>query len=102
MPGFKYHPFMDISARDFEAQPSVFLRRAEAGETIVVTDHGRPIAELRPIPVAANSEEGALLELVRAGMITPPARIRGSQGAPLRLAGVPISQALLEDRKDRF
>ena len=93
---------MDISSRDFEAQPSVFLRRAEAGETIVVTDHGRPIAELRPAQPSRPSEEAALLELVRSGLATPPSRPRGSAGNPMRLSGLPVSQALLDDRKDRF
>ncbi len=93
---------MDISSREFAAQPDHFLRRAEAGETIVVTDHGRAIAELRPIPVAANSEEGSLLELVHAGILTPPARKRGLAGPSFRLAGPSISQAIIEDREDRF
>lgn len=94
---------MDISSRDFEAHPSLFLRRAEAGETIVVTDQGRPIAELRPAQAPATSEEAALLEFVRSGLVTPPARQRAlAPGAALRLAGPPVSQAILEDRKDRF
>lgn len=93
---------MDISSRDFEAQPSLFLRRAEAGETIVVTDHGRAIAELRPVQPPAAKEETALLGLARAGILTPPLRFRQEQGASLKLAGPSMAQTILEDRKDRF
>ncbi len=92
---------MDISSRDFEAQPSHFLRRAEAGETIVVTDQGRAIAELRPAQ-SGKTDEAALIDLARSGMITPPSRPRSAREAGLQLSGPSIAQTIVEDRKDRF
>ena len=92
---------MDISSRDFEAHPNLFLRRAEAGETIVVTDQGRAIAELRPAQ-PAGKEEAALLGLARAGILTPPQHSRRKQSASLKLTGPSMAQTILEDRKDRF
>lgn len=93
---------MDVSSREFAAHPSLFLRKAQAGETIVVTEEGRAIAELRPMKVPADNEESALLALVSSGLVTAPTYKRTSPSPPLRLAGPPVSEALLEDRKDRF
>ncbi len=42
-----------IGIRELRQRASDYLRRVEAGETIEVTDRGRPIALLTPIPKAA-------------------------------------------------
>lgn len=45
-----------IGIRELRQRASEFLRRVEAGETIEVTNRGRPIALLTPIPEAAPRE----------------------------------------------
>lgn len=93
---------MDVSSRDFAAHPSLFLRRAQAGETIVVTEQSRAIAELRPLGSSAESGESALLALANDGLVTAPLRKRSLPGVPVLLSGPPISETILEDRTDRF
>lgn len=39
---------MEASLRDLNVNSSTLARRAQAGETITITDRGRPIAELGP------------------------------------------------------
>lgn len=39
-----------IGIRELRQRASDYLRRVEAGETIEVTDRGRPVALLTPIP----------------------------------------------------
>jgi len=39
-----------IGIRELRQRASEYLRRVEAGETIEVTDRGRPVALLTPIP----------------------------------------------------
>ncbi len=39
---------MNASLRDLNARSSALARRAERGETITITDRGRPIADLIP------------------------------------------------------
>ncbi len=39
-----------IGIRELRQKASEYLRRVEAGETIEVTDRGRPVALLTPIP----------------------------------------------------
>jgi len=45
-----------IGIRELRQRASEYLRRVEAGETIEVTDRGRPIALLTPIPKAPPVE----------------------------------------------
>ncbi len=45
-----------IGIRELRQRASEYLRRVEAGETIEVTDRGRPVALLTPIPEAPPLE----------------------------------------------
>jgi prevent-host-death family protein len=45
-----------IGIRELRQRASDYLRRVEAGETIEVTDRGRPVALLTPIPKASPVE----------------------------------------------
>ena len=46
-----------IGVRELRQRASEFLRRVEAGETIQVTDRGRPVALLSPIPDVSPLEQ---------------------------------------------
>lgn len=45
-----------VGVRELRQRASELLRRVEAGETIEVTDRGRPVAVLAPLPDAAPLE----------------------------------------------
>ena len=45
-----------IGIRELRQRASEFLRRVQAGETIEVTDRGRPVALLTPVPQASPYE----------------------------------------------
>lgn len=51
-----------VGVRELRQRASELLRRVEAGETIEVTDRGRPVAVLAPLP-----DRGPLEGLVAAG-----------------------------------
>jgi len=69
-----------VGVRELRQRASELLRRVEAGETIAVTDHGRPVAMLAPLP------EGDPLERLRAsGEAVPAARSLGDLPKPLPL-----------------
>ena len=76
---------------------SVYLRRVERGERLLVTDRNRPVAELGPPPSSARLDE-----LIAEGRVRPP-RKRGALPAPLRTKGDPyaLSRALEEVRGER-
>jgi prevent-host-death family protein len=58
---------MDISVSDAKALLSDLVRRAEHGEDVVLTRHGRAVARLIPIVERPSStERRAVLDAVRA------------------------------------
>jgi len=59
------------SVAELKAKLSEYLARAKAGEEVLVTERGRPVAKLVPVAGAAAAE-ARLAELVRAGLVRPP------------------------------
>lgn len=80
---------------------SEYVRLAAGGETILVTDRDKVVAELAP-PREGRSgriEDALLAEAVRKGWITPPA-LRISEPPP-RTPVAPLRDLLRELEKDR-
>lgn len=69
-----------VGVRELRQRASELLRRVEQGETIQVTDRGRPVAVLAPIPGG-----GALEKLRAAGETVPPSAGLGDLPEPLAL-----------------
>ncbi len=46
---------MNVSLEEVKLDPEGFLRRVIDGETLVVTEHDRPVAEIRPIEAVHRS-----------------------------------------------
>ncbi|HLH66461.1 MAG TPA: type II toxin-antitoxin system prevent-host-death family antitoxin [Solirubrobacteraceae bacterium] len=69
-----------VSVRELRQRAGELLRRVAAGETIEVTDRGRPVALLAPIP-----EAGPLERLRAAGELSGPSGDLADLPAPLRL-----------------
>jgi prevent-host-death family protein len=90
-----------VGARELKTRLGTYLRRVRAGRTLVVTDRGEPIAEIRPLtPDGSVSPE--LLRLSAKGTVTLPTRTSLSDFRPIRSRGGTISDAIREDREDRF
>ena len=68
--------------------------------TIVITDRGEPVAELKPLHGAVG--EGAKLEQLKVlGAVTRLENRPLAPFRPLRGRGRSVSEAILEDRNDR-
>jgi prevent-host-death family protein len=86
-----------VGVRELRQRASELLRRVEAGETIEVTDRGRPVALLAPLP-----DEGPLDRLRARGELTPSQGELDDLPAPLPLAAgqEPPSLILTRLRRD--
>jgi prevent-host-death family protein len=81
-----------VGVRELRQRASELLRRVAAGETIEVTDRGRPVALLTPLP-----EAGPLEGLRAAGEVSASAGGLTDLPAPLPLAaGQEPPSAILE------
>ena len=92
-----------VGARELKTRLGTYLRQVERGAELVITDRGRPEAELVPLRGGADeSERARLRELVALGVLA------GGSGRPLTpfqpvpVRGRPVSETLLEDREERF
>lgn len=85
-----------VGVRELKTRLSEYLRKVRTGETIVITDHGRPVGRIVP---ADRPLEARLQAMVEAGSLAwsgqrlepmvPVARLRGEQG---------VADLLIEER----
>lgn len=93
---------MEVSVRELKDHLSEYLRRAEAGEVIVVTSHARPVAQLCAPQAAVETEEQAL-EWLRAQPWVRPAKRKGGLRLPRPLLKIgpgekTVAEMVIEDR----
>lgn len=81
--------------RELQQHASAWVRRAAAGEELEVTDRGRPVARLGPVP----KTETGLAALERAGRVVPARRPLGST-KPLPADGRSLSAELVAFRDE--
>lgn len=91
-----------VSISELKTHLSRYLDRIKAGEEVVVTDRGRPVARLTPVE-GSEGLEGRMQQLVREGRLRPPRRPPPSD---LRSRDVPEDPEgrslayLLEERRE--
>jgi prevent-host-death family protein len=94
---------MDVGVRELRQNLSVYLERIKLGETLRVTERGKPVALLTPL----NGEMSRLDRLIAAGRARPATRPFGDT-EPLVLppmegrSATPASDALHEQREERL
>lgn len=86
-----------VGVRELRQNLSVYLRRVAAGETLEVTEHGRPVARLGPLPPRPRE---ALERLVEEGRATPAAGNLADLELPAALAAGPALSDVLAAMRD--
>ena len=91
-----------VGVRELKARLGSYLREVRRGRTIVVSDRGEPVAELRPIALAKSGRGAELDRLVALGHLTRTSKAALAPFRPIRRKGRRLSEAIVEDREDRF
>ena len=91
----RYRDYMErVGVRELKASLSRYLGRVRAGETIVVTDRGRPVARI--VPVGIPEDLGRLMAEGRVTWSGKPFRLPARR---VRVKpGPPLSDYISEDR----
>jgi prevent-host-death family protein len=94
-----------VGIKQLRDRLSEYVRLAEAGEVVLVTDRDRPVARLTPATEADRKlAEHPFAELIRQGLVaparTPPGTVRPPRFPCMSLEQ--ILQDLDEDRADRW
>jgi prevent-host-death family protein len=89
-----------VGMRDLGQNVSRVLARVKKGESLVVTDHGRPVARLVPYTPTRTLDE-----MVASGEVTPPSGdlqefLKRFAEEPPVISPVPLSHILQEMRDD--
>jgi antitoxin (DNA-binding transcriptional repressor) of toxin-antitoxin stability system len=87
-----------VGVRELRQNLSVYLARLSAGTVFRVTDRGKAVALLIPLPAETSTVE----RLVAAGRATPPKQNLLALGAPTTKTTASVSKALREMREDRL
>jgi prevent-host-death family protein len=94
---------MKIGLRQANQQFSKAIRAVRAGQEVLLTERGRPIAVIRPM-ARGPSEEAVLDAMAAEGLISLPVRrgrLRRRPWRPVKVKGKPVSVTIIEDREDR-
>jgi len=90
-----------VGSRELKTRLGKYIRRIKEGATIVLTERGHPVGEIRPIRQSGGTVQDRLDRLATLGAVT-----RGSGEAlrpfkPLHCPRGALSSAVLEGRKER-
>lgn len=86
-----------VGVRELKNQLSRYLRRVRAGERVVVTERGRPVAVISSPAVPALDRR--LAHLLREGVVRwSGGKPRGARRPP-RIKGPTVAQAVIEGRR---
>ena len=94
---------------EVESGMSAYLRRVESGESVLVLEHGTPVARIVPVGLGAGGgkeadgadEDAKLARLERTGIV-----VRRGSGSPLDVLGPPLRsgagvlETLLDERSE--
>jgi antitoxin (DNA-binding transcriptional repressor) of toxin-antitoxin stability system len=90
-----------VGLKTLKNKLSEYVRLAAGGETVLVTDRGRVVAEIGPPHRARSSmlSDALLLDAVRRAWITPPVSV--GRGPPERKPVMTIDELLTDLDRDR-
>ena len=86
---------MDASVRELKARLSQLLRQVEAGATVTVRAHNRPVAEIVPVRRKRSVTQLA----VEAGIAWNGKKPRGISRSETMRKDVSVSDWVIEDRR---
>ncbi len=85
---------MQVGIRELKNGLSQYLRRVQQGESLVVTERGRPVAHIVPAGVPED-----ILRLIAQGRVTwSGGRFRPPGDVPRLRGGPSLSDSIAEDR----
>lgn len=93
-----------VAISELKAKLSEYLEAVRAGEEVIVTDRGRPVARISPVSGSAQMESRVRM-LLRTGQARPPDREGGIDVEMIRahrpkVPGAGLVEAILEERRE--
>jgi prevent-host-death family protein len=90
------------SISEAKAKLSALVDRVKSGEEVTITDRGKPVARLVPVPATEVDWDERLERLERQGVIRRPKKpldVEAFLARPLAKSSASVLEALLEERR---
>jgi prevent-host-death family protein len=88
-----------VGIRELRSHLSEYLRAVKAGQTIVITEHGKPVGRIVPAKPIEPSVEDEMHALVQAGLAEWNGQPLGEPKARARVkGGHSVAQLIIDDR----
>ena len=91
------------SISEAKAKLSALLDRVKAGEEVTITNRGRPVARIVPLPATEIDWDERLERLERQGVVRRPRKkldVEAFLARPLAKSHESVLEALLEERRE--
>jgi prevent-host-death family protein len=85
-----------VGLRALQQNASAVVARVVAGEEVVITDRGRPVARIVPL----EPRRRGLQELIDEGLLTPATRSISDLPPPMVLSGGPTASEILAEMRE--
>ena len=99
---YSNHMQKTVGARELKTRLGKYLRAVRNGATIVVTERGDPIAEIRPLESTGDRDEARRNKLAALGLLTKGSGLPLGRFTAVGVRGRPVRRTLIEAREDRF
>ncbi len=86
---------ISVGIKELKAKLSSYVDRAQRGEDVIVTDHGKEVAILMPV----TGERRRLRTLQGSGRAEWSGGKPAASKATVRVKGKPLSKTVLEERR---
>jgi prevent-host-death family protein len=92
---------ISVGTKELKNRLSHYLRLVRRGAHVVVTDRGRPVAELKKLGASSTDQlvEAHLAGLAADGILILPGDHGLGRVAPIEIEGPTVSDAVVEDRR---
>ena len=87
-----------VGVRELKTRLGGYLQQVRQGRTLIVTDRGEPVAELRPLPGLGAADE-RLERLKSVGAVTRLKSRQLTKLRPVRGRGKSVADAIIEASK---
>jgi prevent-host-death family protein len=84
----------EVGIRELKNSLSRYIERVRAGDEVIITDRGRPVARLLALDAASDR----LAELVKAGVVRPPTSPHRHRPTRRIKSKGPVSDLVAEQR----
>ena len=90
-----------VGVKELKSHLTQYLRKTKAGEEVIITERGKPIAVIHPAKKGLSSKSPAskLAELAKEGKISLPRQKFLLKIPKIQISGPLISDTVLEERR---